>query len=166
LQNIRVRDLRRTVGSWLAQAGVSLHLIGDVLNHRDLRTTLGYAYFQTQQQRDALAEHGNKILSFAAAQLRVALNRGRCQSRDFSSPSVRPRVIVITSSAKRFTSSYGQRLFQKLHGGSAYRTSGWRSCADGQQSRRRDGATGLGPNPVKTSTERLCWRRLKVAVTA
>jgi len=45
LQNLRVHDLRRTVGSWLAQAGLSLHLIGDVLNHRDLRTTQGYALF-------------------------------------------------------------------------------------------------------------------------
>jgi integrase len=71
LQNIRVHDLRRTVGSWLAQSGVSLHLIGDVLNHRDLRTTLGYAYFQTQQRRDELNTHGGKVLSFAAAQLRV-----------------------------------------------------------------------------------------------
>lgn len=70
LQNLRVHDLRRTVGSWLAQAGVSLHLIGDVLNHRDLKTTLGYAYFQTQQRRDALTDHGNKVLSCAASQLR------------------------------------------------------------------------------------------------
>jgi integrase len=71
LQNIRVHDIRRTVGSWLAQSGVSLHLIGDVLNHRDLRTTLGYAYFQTQQRRDALNGHSGKVLSLAAAQLRV-----------------------------------------------------------------------------------------------
>jgi integrase len=71
LQNIRVHDIRRTVGSWLAQSGVSLHLIGDVLNHRDLRTTLGYAYFQTQQRREALNGHGGKVLSLAAAQLRV-----------------------------------------------------------------------------------------------
>lgn len=35
LENIRVHALRRTVGSWLAQSGRSLHLIGDVLNHRD-----------------------------------------------------------------------------------------------------------------------------------
>jgi integrase len=39
LNNIRVHDLRRTVGSWLAQSGVSLHLIGDILNHRDLSAT-------------------------------------------------------------------------------------------------------------------------------
>jgi integrase len=71
LQNIRVHDLRRTVGSWLAQSGVSLHLIGDVLNHRDLRTTLGYAYFQTQHRREELNTHGDKVLSFADAQLRV-----------------------------------------------------------------------------------------------
>jgi integrase len=70
LQNIRVHDIRRTVGSWLAQSGVSLHLIGDVLNHRDLRTTLGYAYFQTQQRREALNGHGGKVLSLAAAPLR------------------------------------------------------------------------------------------------
>jgi integrase len=69
LQSIRVHDLRRTVGSWLAQSGVSLHLIGDVLNHRDLRTTLGYAYFQTQQRRDALNNHGGKVLSLAGEHL-------------------------------------------------------------------------------------------------
>jgi site-specific recombinase XerD len=69
LQNIRVHDLRRTVGSWLAQSGVSLHLIGDVLNHRDLRTTLGYAYFQTQQRRDVLNNHGGKVLSLAGEHL-------------------------------------------------------------------------------------------------
>jgi integrase len=67
LENIRVHDLRRTVGSWLAQGGSSLHLIGEVLNHRDQSTTAGYAYFQTQQRRDALTMHGDKVLSFAAA---------------------------------------------------------------------------------------------------
>jgi hypothetical protein len=51
LVNLRIHDLRRTVGSWLAQDGQSLHLIGDVLNHRDPKTTAGYAYFQTQQRR-------------------------------------------------------------------------------------------------------------------
>jgi integrase len=81
LQNIRVHDIRRTVGSWLAQSGVSLHLIGDVLNHRDLRTTLGYAYFQTQQRREALNGHGGKVLSLAAAHLRVtAPPRANCSA--------------------------------------------------------------------------------------
>ena len=53
LKGIRIHDLRRTVGSWLAQSGVSLHLIGDILNHLDQETTAGYAFFQTEQRRAA-----------------------------------------------------------------------------------------------------------------
>jgi len=71
LENIRIHDLRRTVGSWLAQSGKSLHLIGDVLNHRDPKTTAGYAYFQTQQRRDALTGHGESVLSLGAPHLRT-----------------------------------------------------------------------------------------------
>lgn len=70
LENIRIHDLRRTVGSWLAQSGESLHLIGNVLNHRDPRTTAGYAYFQTQQRRDALTNHGDKVLTLGAPHVR------------------------------------------------------------------------------------------------
>lgn len=70
LVNLRIHDLRRTVGSWLAQNGQSLHLIGDVLNHRDPKTTAGYAYFQTQQRRDALTGHGNQVLALTPLHLR------------------------------------------------------------------------------------------------
>jgi hypothetical protein len=72
LENIRIHDLRRTVGSWLAQTGKSLHLIGDVLNHRDPKTTAGYAYFQTRQRRDALTGHGEQVLSLGGPQLQVS----------------------------------------------------------------------------------------------
>jgi len=71
LENIRVHDLRRTVGSWLAQTGTSLHLIGDVLNHKDTKTTAGYAYFQTQQRREALTGHGERVLTLGAPHLRI-----------------------------------------------------------------------------------------------
>ena len=70
LVNLRIHDLRRTVGSWLAQNGQSLHLIGDVLNHRDPKTTAGYAYFQTQQRRDALTGHGSRVLALAPSGVR------------------------------------------------------------------------------------------------
>jgi len=69
IPDIRVHDLRRTVGSWLAQGGTSLHLIGDVLNHLDTSTTAGYAYFQTQHRRDALSGHADKVLNLAAPHL-------------------------------------------------------------------------------------------------
>jgi hypothetical protein len=70
LANLRIHDLRRTVGSWLAQDGQSLHLIGDVLNHRDPKTTAGYAYFQTKQRRDALTGHGSRVLALTPPHLR------------------------------------------------------------------------------------------------
>lgn len=73
LENIHIHDLRRTVGSWLAQNGTSLHLIGDVLNHRDAKTTAGYAYFQTQQRREALSSHADKVLAFAGPGMRLPL---------------------------------------------------------------------------------------------
>jgi integrase len=69
IENLRIHDLRRTVGSWLAQAGVSLHLIGDVLNHLDTSTTAGYAYFQTQDRRKALSGHADKVLKLGAPHL-------------------------------------------------------------------------------------------------
>lgn len=69
IQNIRIHDIRRTVGSWLAQSGVSLHLIGNVLNHLDTSTTAGYAYFQTQHRRDALSGHADKVLKLGAPHL-------------------------------------------------------------------------------------------------
>lgn len=65
LENIHVHDLRRTVGSWLVQNGYTLHLVGDVLNHRDPKTTAGYAYFQTQHRQAALTTHGEQVLKLA-----------------------------------------------------------------------------------------------------
>jgi integrase len=62
LDDVRIHDLRRTVGSWLVQHGESLHLVGQVLNHRDPKTTAGYAYFQTQQRERALTVHGQALL--------------------------------------------------------------------------------------------------------
>lgn len=71
IENLCVHDLRRTVGSWLAQGGTTLHLIGNVLNHLDPKTTAGYAYFQTQQRRDVLTQHANKVLSYVPEQSRT-----------------------------------------------------------------------------------------------
>lgn len=67
MKDVRLHDLRRTVGSWLVQHGESLHLVGQILNHKDPKTTAGYAYFQTQQRERALTAHGQKILKFAPA---------------------------------------------------------------------------------------------------
>lgn len=62
---LRLHDLRRTVGSWLAQAGNSLHLIGKVLNHSNQATTAVYARFGQDQVRQALDQHGERIMGVA-----------------------------------------------------------------------------------------------------
>jgi integrase len=62
IPDLRLHDVRRTVGSWLVQDGATLHLVGSVLNHKDPKTTAGYAYFQTQQREAALTRHGRQLL--------------------------------------------------------------------------------------------------------
>ena len=61
IPDVRIHDLRRTVGSWLVRGGASLHLVGAVLNHRDQKTTAGYAYFQTADRTEALDRHGEVV---------------------------------------------------------------------------------------------------------
>lgn len=63
LEGVRLHDLRRTVGSWLAQSGSSLHLIGKILNHSNQSTTAIYARFVQDQGRQALEDYSQKLLS-------------------------------------------------------------------------------------------------------
>ncbi len=65
IDDVRLHDLRRTVGSWLAQAGNSLHLIGRVLNHSNASTTQVYARFGEDNVRNALEQHGANIMGAA-----------------------------------------------------------------------------------------------------
>jgi len=68
VEDVRLHDLRRTLGSWLAQAGNSLHLIGRVLNHSSQSTTAIYARFAQDNVREALENHGEKLMSIARVQ--------------------------------------------------------------------------------------------------
>ncbi|MBZ0252679.1 MAG: tyrosine-type recombinase/integrase [Candidatus Methylomirabilis sp.] len=65
VEDARLHDLRRTVGSWLAQSGNSLHLIGRVLNHSNQSTTAVYARFAQDHVREALEAHGRAIMGAA-----------------------------------------------------------------------------------------------------
>ena len=62
LPDVRLHDLRRTVGSMLAQGGNSLHLIGRVLGHANQSTTAIYSRFGEDHVRQALDEHGRRLL--------------------------------------------------------------------------------------------------------
>jgi integrase len=68
IEDVRIHDLRRTVGSWLAQRGNSLHLIGKILNHSSPTTTRVYARFSEDQSRVALEGHAQEILGAATTE--------------------------------------------------------------------------------------------------
>jgi len=63
--DVRLHDLRRTVGSWLAQSGNSLHLIGRVLNHSNTSTTAIYARFAQDTVREAMEAHATELFRVA-----------------------------------------------------------------------------------------------------
>lgn len=65
---LRLHDLRRTVGSWLAMGGASLPLIGKVLNHSNASTTQIYARLADEAPRAALEELARRMQAAAASQ--------------------------------------------------------------------------------------------------
>jgi integrase len=61
IPDVRIHDLRRTNGSWLAAQGCSLPLIGRVLNHSQPSTTAIYARLDLGPIREAL-ERNAKVM--------------------------------------------------------------------------------------------------------
>ena len=54
LSNLRIHDLRRTLGSWQAKSGASLAIIGKSLNHKNQNTTAIYARLDLDPVRDSV----------------------------------------------------------------------------------------------------------------
>lgn len=53
IQDFRLHDLRRTLGSWMVDTGSSIPMIGKALNHLSQETTAVYARFSLEPVRDA-----------------------------------------------------------------------------------------------------------------
>lgn len=86
-KDLRIHDLRRTVGSWLVRDGASLHLVGAVLNHKNQATTAGYAYFQTGDRHKALDRHGKKIVEIATGTFK---SKDKSVPADFAAANIPP----------------------------------------------------------------------------
>lgn len=54
IDNLRFHDLRRTLGSWQAQQGTSLQIIGKSLGHESLRSTQIYAQLADDPVRESV----------------------------------------------------------------------------------------------------------------
>ena len=62
IEDVRLHDLRRTVGSWLSQAGVELNTIKNALRHANISTTLTYARLGADPAREAMEAHGRRVM--------------------------------------------------------------------------------------------------------
>jgi integrase len=62
LEDVTLHDLRRSVGSWLANSGHSLLQIGKVLGHSSPKTTQIYARIGDHVARAALESHAERML--------------------------------------------------------------------------------------------------------
>lgn len=56
IEDVRLHDLRRTFASIALSSNISLDQIGEILNHKDVGTTKGYAYLINTEKR-AATEH-------------------------------------------------------------------------------------------------------------
>lgn len=55
LSDVTPHTLRHTCGSWLAQAGIPIRTISEILRHKDIRTTLVYAHLAPDSARVGVA---------------------------------------------------------------------------------------------------------------
>jgi integrase len=65
IDGLRMHDLRRTLGSWMATGGASLPTIGKALGHRSLAATSIYARLQLGAVKDAVASAAQAMLNAA-----------------------------------------------------------------------------------------------------
>jgi integrase len=63
LEDVRIHDLRRTLGSWLAASGANLSLIGKALTHSQVSTTAVYARLHLDPVRTALEANAQRMLA-------------------------------------------------------------------------------------------------------
>lgn len=65
IKELRIHDLRRTLGSWQAATGASLSIIGKTLNHKNLSSTAIYARLSLDPVREAMNKATNAMLTAA-----------------------------------------------------------------------------------------------------
>ncbi|MDH5233077.1 MAG: site-specific integrase [Gammaproteobacteria bacterium] len=68
IQQLRIHDLRRSLGSWQAATGASLSIIGKTLAHKNVSTTAIYARLNLDPVRDAMNKATDAM--FEAAQVK------------------------------------------------------------------------------------------------
>lgn len=63
LTDLRIHDLRRTAGSWMAISGASQYVIGKALNHKSPESTAIYARLSLDPVREFMEKASNAMTS-------------------------------------------------------------------------------------------------------
>ena len=66
IKNLRLHDLRRTMGSYQAISGASLHIIGKSLGHKSASATQVYARLTVDPVRNAMQKATDKMMEFVS----------------------------------------------------------------------------------------------------
>lgn len=65
IADLRIHDLRRTLGSWQAKTGASLAIVGKSLNHKSVNTTAIYARLDLDPVRESVERATGAMLAAA-----------------------------------------------------------------------------------------------------
>jgi integrase len=76
LSNLRIHDLRRTLGSWQAKTGASLLVIGKSLNHKSTQSTAIYARLDLEPVRESINLATTAMLNAAGRKATSATYEG------------------------------------------------------------------------------------------
>ena len=63
IEDLRIHDLRRSLGSWQAATGANLSVIGKTLNHKNVTTTAIYARLNLDPVREAMQKATTAMLT-------------------------------------------------------------------------------------------------------
>ena len=66
IDDLRIHDLRRTLGSWQAATGANLSIIGKTLAHKNVSTTAIYARLNLDPVRDSMEKATSAMLAAGA----------------------------------------------------------------------------------------------------
>ena len=65
LEDLRIHDLRRSLGSWQARLGANLAVIGKSLGHKDMASTLIYSRLDLDPVRESVERATSAMLTAA-----------------------------------------------------------------------------------------------------
>ena len=81
IPDLRIHDLRRTLGSWQAKTGASLAIIGNSLNHKNPATTAIYARLDIDPVRASMERAASAMLTAAGVKQPAEVTPIRRRSR-------------------------------------------------------------------------------------